>query len=251
MKNQKVSTDAPVALITGAARRIGAGIAQTLHAAGFNIVLHYRDSAQSALELCSTLNRQRPDSAITVQADLLQTAALPALITSALQPWQRLDALVNNASSFYPTPVGTIDEAAWDDLVGSNLKAPLFLAQAAVPYLKKSGGSIVNISDVHADRPMRKYVVYSTAKAGLAALTKSLARELAPEVRVNAVAPGSILWPEHEMPGEARESILQRIPLQRAGTPEDIALAVKFLLLEAPYITGHILPVDGGRSLFI
>jgi pteridine reductase len=250
-KTTNSNSPGPVALITGAARRIGAGIAQTLHRAGFNIVLHYRDSATSATELCTALNRQRPDSAITVQADLLQMVALPALIARSLQPWQRLDALINNASSFYPTPVGAIDEAAWDDLVGSNLKAPLFLSQAAAPHLKSSGGSIVNITDVHADRPMRKYVVYSTAKAGLAALTKSLARELAPEVRVNAVAPGSILWPEHEMPGEARESILQRIPLQRAGTPEDIALAVKFLLLDAPYVTGHILPVDGGRSLYI
>ncbi len=246
------SSNAPVALITGGARRIGAGIARTLHGAGFNIALHYRSSAQHAEELCAALNGQRPDSAISLQADLLQTEALADLIARSVQPWQRLDALINNASSFYPTPVGAIDEAAWDDLVGSNLKAPLFLSQAAVPHLKKSGGSIVNIVDVHAERPMRKYVVYSAAKAGLAALTKSLARELAPEVRVNGVAPGSILWPEHAMPAaETRESILQRIPLQRAGTPEDIALAVKFLLLEAPYITGHILPVDGGRSLFI
>jgi pteridine reductase len=253
MKTFKTTAStAPVALITGGARRIGAGIAQTLHGAGFNIVLHYRKSAQDAEKLSADLNRQRPDSAVTVPADLLETAALADLIARSVQPWQRLDALINNASSFYPTPVGDIDEAAWDDLVGSNLKAPLFLSQAAAPHLKKSGGSIVNIVDVHAERPMRKYVVYSAAKAGLAALTKSLARELAPEVRVNGVAPGSILWPEHELPAaETRESILQRIPLQRAGTPEDIALAVKFLLLEAPYITGHILPVDGGRSLFI
>ncbi len=255
-KNQKAKSDAPVALpvvlITGAARRIGASIAQTLHHSGFNIVLHYRDSAADAEQLCAGLNRQRAGSAISVQADLLNTAALPALIDRSLQAWQRLDALINNASSFYPTPVGAIDEAAWDDLIGSNLKAPLFLSQAAAPHLKLTGGSIVNIVDVHAERPMRNYVVYSAAKAGLATLTRSLARELAPEVRVNGVAPGSILWPEHSMPeAETRESILQRIPLQRAGTPEDIALAVKFLLLEAPYITGHILPVDGGRSLFI
>jgi pteridine reductase len=241
----------PVALITGAARRIGASIAQSLHRSGFNIVLHYRSSAAEAEQLCAALNRQRPDSAVCVQADLLRSERLPALIDRSLEKWRRLDALVNNASSFYPTPVDSIDEAAWDDLMGSNLKAPLFLSQAAAPHLKKTGGCIVNIVDVHAERPMRKYVVYSAAKAGLAALTRSLARELAPEVRVNGVAPGSILWPEHEMPQEDRESILQRIPLQRAGTPEDIALAVKFLLLEAPYVTGHILPVDGGRSLFI
>jgi pteridine reductase len=251
-KNSKIKSGAPVALITGAARRIGASIAQTLHRSGFNVVLHYRNSAAEAEELCAGFNRERPDSAVSVQADLLDAAALPALIDRTLQVWQRLDALVNNASSFYPTPIGAIDEAAWDDLIGSNLKAPLFLSQAAAPHLKMSGGSIVNIVDVHAERPMRKYVVYSAAKAGLATLTKSLARELAPEVRVNGIAPGSILWPENAMPeAETRESILQRIPLQRAGTPEDIALAVKFLLLEAPYITGHILPVDGGRSLFI
>lgn len=251
MKKQKTSTNMPVALITGAARRIGASIAQTLHRSGFNIVLHYRNSAASAEELCAAMNRLRQDSAVSVQADLLQIETLPALIERSLQPWQRLDALVNNASSFYPTPVGSIDETAWNDLIGSNLKAPLFLSQAAAPHLKDSGGSIVNIIDVHADRPMRKHVVYSVAKAGLAALTKSLARELAPEVRVNAVAPGAILWPEHEMPEETRESILLRVPMQSPGNPEDIALAVKFLLLEAPYITGHILPVDGGRSLFI
>jgi pteridine reductase len=251
-KTTSSNSSAPVALITGGARRIGACIAQTLHGAGFNIALHYRSSAQDAEALCAALNRQRPDSAISLQADLLQTAALPELIARSVQPWQRLDALINNASSFYPTPAGAIDEAAWDDLVGSNLKAPLFLSQAAMPHLKNSRGSIINIVDVHAERPMRKYVVYSAAKAGLASLTKSLARELAPEVRVNGVAPGSILWPEHEMPAaETRDSILQRIPLQRAGTPDDIALAVKFLLLDAPYITGHILPVDGGRSLYI
>ncbi|HEY3487780.1 MAG TPA: pteridine reductase [Gammaproteobacteria bacterium] len=249
MKTPK--TNPPVALITGSARRIGASIAQTLHRSGFNIVLHYGKSKKDATELCITLNRQRADSAVTVQADLLQTVALPNLLQQSLQPWQRLDALINNASSFYPTPVGSIDEAAWNDLMGSNLKAPLFLSQAAAPYLKSSGGSIVNIIDVHADRPMRKHTVYSVAKAGLAALTKSLARELAPEVRVNAVAPGAILWPEHEMPEESRESILQRVPLQRPGNPEDIALAVRFLLLDAPYMTGHILPVDGGRSLYI
>ncbi|HEX5055137.1 MAG TPA: pteridine reductase [Gammaproteobacteria bacterium] len=252
MKKQRTSAgNIPVALITGGARRIGASIAQTLHASGFNIVLHYRSSAAEAEELVAALNRQRPESAICVQTDLLLTAQLPGLITRAVEVWGRLDALINNASSFYPTPVGDIDETAWDDLIGSNLKAPLFLSQAAVPHLKTSGGGIVNIVDVHAERPMRKYVVYSAAKAGLALLTKSLARELAPEVRVNGVAPGSILWPEHEMPQEDRASILQRIPLQRAGTAEDIALAVKFLLLEAPYITGHILPVDGGRSLYI
>lgn len=254
MKKQNTSTPVappPVVLITGAARRIGASIAQTLHRSGFNTVLHYRNSAAEAEQLCAELNRQRPDSAVCAQADLLRTGRLPELVDRALEKWQRLDALVNNASSFYPTPIGAVDEAAWNDLMGSNLKAPLFLSQAAAPHLKKSGGSIVNIVDVHAERPMRKHVVYSAAKAGLASLTRSLARELAPEVRVNGVAPGAILWPEHEMPGETRESILQRVPLQRSGNPEDIALAVKFLLLEAPYVTGHILPVDGGRSLFI
>jgi pteridine reductase len=241
----------PVALITGAARRVGASIAQTLHQAGFNIVLHYRSARQEATDLCTELNRSRPGSAVIVQCDLLETATLPALVAESLQPWQRLDALINNASSFFPTPVGKITDTDWDDLIGSNLKAPLFLAQAAVPHLRASHGNIINIIDVHAERPMRKHVVYSIAKAGLAGLTKSLARELAPDIRVNGVAPGAILWPEHGMQDETKESILQRVALNRMGEPEDIARAVRFLLLDAPYVTGHILPVDGGRNLYI
>ncbi len=240
-----------VALITGAARRIGADIAQTLHARGFNIVLHYRSSSTQAEKLCAQLNQQRDNSAVIVQADLLDIAALAPLVSQAFEKWQRLDVLVNNASTFYPTPVGTMTEAQWDDLLGSNLKAPLFLSQAAVPFLQKTQGNIINIVDVHAERPMKSHTVYCTAKAGLAMLTKSLAKELGPELRVNGVAPGAILWPESEMNEETQRLILERTALKRSGEPQDIANAVAFLAIDASYITGHILPVDGGRSLNI
>ena len=238
-----------VALITGAARRIGAVIAQTLHREGADVVIHYRHSADEAQALQQKLNTQRPDSCFLVQADLLNIKALPDLIHTVIQQTQRLDILINNASSFYPTPIGSITAAHWDDLIGSNLKAPLFLSQAATPYLKRAHGCIVNIIDIHGIRPMKDHPVYSPAKAGLAMLTHSLARELGAEIRVNGVAPGAIMWPENEMDNSVATEIVAKTALKRQGTPEDIAKAVLFLVRDADYITGHIIPVDGGRLL--
>lgn len=239
-----------VILITGGARRIGAAIVRRLHAAGGKVMLHYRRSATAAEALADELNQIRPGSVEIVQGDLLDIAALPALVEATLLRFGRLDGLVNNASSFFPTPLGSIDLAAWDDLIGSNLKAPLFLCQAAAPALRASGGAIVNIADIHAERPMREHVVYSIAKAGLVALTRSLARELGPQVRVNAVAPGTNVWPEGDsvFDAAARQQILASVPLQRGGEPDDIAYAVQFLL-GAPYVSGQVLAVDGGRSV--
>ena len=238
-----------VALITGAAHRIGAQTARTLHAAGANIVLHYRSSSSGAEALQSELHAIRADSVALVQADLHDSAALPKLVEQARAAWGRLDLLVNNASTFYPTPVGSVGEAEWDDLIGTNLKAPFFLAQAAAPHLKEHGGCIVNIVDIHAERPLKEHPVYSMAKAGLVMMTKSLACELGPEVRVNAVAPGAILWPENEMDDATKNKILERTFLKRQGNPQDIANAVLFLARDAHYTSGHILTVDGGRSL--
>jgi pteridine reductase len=236
------------ALVTGAARRIGAELARALHGAGASIVLHYRSSANSAAELASSLNAIRPRSAVTLRADLLETPGIARLAADATAAFGRLDILVNNASSFFPTPLGRIEERHWDDLVGTNLKAPLFLAQAAARDLKAARGLVVNLVDIHAQRPLRDYPVYSIAKAGLVALTRSLARELAPEVRVNAVAPGPVLWPEPIDPDLQRE-IISRTLLKRAGSPLDVARAVLFFAKDAPYVTGQILAVDGGRSL--
>jgi len=238
-----------VALITGAAHRIGATVARTLHAEGMNIVIHYRGSREGALALQQELNGIRPESVVLVQADLLETKKLTSLAKEAHKAWGRLDVLVNNASTFFPTPVGKIDEKQWDDLMGSNLKAPLFLSQAVAPFLKANHGCIVNIVDIHADRPLKNYPVYSMAKAGLAMLTKALAGELGPEVRVNAVAPGAILWPEHEMDEVTKQRIISRTFLKRQGDPTDIAKAIRFLVMDAPYVSGQILAVDGGRSL--
>lgn len=240
------------ALITGGARRVGAGIVRELHANGWNIVLHYRSSVREAGVLADELEEARPGSVALCRLDLTRTSRLPELVESAVVHFGRLDALINNASSFLAEPVGAITEAAWDDLIGSNLKAPLFLAQAAAAELAKVGGAIVNIADIHAERPMAGFPVYTIAKAGVAALTRSLARELAPRVRVNAVAPGVNLWPESatEFDDAERARILATIPLGRNGTPADIAQAVRFLL-EAPYLTGVVLPVDGGRSLWL
>lgn len=240
------------ALITGGARRVGAGIVRELHANGWNIVLHYRSSAREAGVLANELEEARPGSVALCRLDLTRTARVSELVESAVVHFGRLDALINNASSFLAEPVGAITEAAWDDLIGSNLKAPLFLAQAAAAELAKVGGAIVNIADIHAERPMAGFPVYTIAKAGVAALTRSLARELAPRVRVNAVAPGVNLWPESatEFDDAERARILATIPLGRNGTPADIAQAVRFLL-EAPYLTGVVLPVDGGRSLWL
>ncbi|GAA5165454.1 pteridine reductase [Viridibacterium curvum] len=240
---------APVVLVTGAARRVGAAIARHLHAAGCHIAVHYRSSATDADALCETLNAQRAGSAATFRADLLDTAELPRLIDAVVARFGRLDGLVNNASSFFPTALGHIDEAAWADLVGSNLKAPLLLSQAAAPHLKAARGAIVNIIDVHAERPLAGYPLYSAAKAGLLGATRALAIELAPEVRVNGVSPGAIIWPEDgQFPSAEREAIVQHTLLKREGSPDDIAVAVRFLLREAHYVTGQVLAVDGGRT---
>jgi pteridine reductase len=241
--------DGRVVLITGAAHRIGATMARTLHQAGANIVLHYRASQQGARTLQDELNAVRPDSVSLVQGDLHKTTTLNELVLKAHAAWSRLDVLVNNASTFYPTPVGTVDETQWNDLIGTNLKAPFFLAQAAAPYLKRERGCIVNIVDIHAERPLKEHPVYSIAKAGLVMLTKSLAAELGPEVRVNAVAPGAILWPENEMDEETKQRIIARTFLKRQGNPHDIARAVLFLVRDADYTSGQVLTVDGGRSL--
>ncbi|MEQ6340111.1 MAG: pteridine reductase [Gammaproteobacteria bacterium] len=240
-----------VVLITGAAHRIGAVTARSLHEAGANLVLHYRSSSDTAHALRDDLNARRAGSVVLMQADLLDTSNLPRLVQYAMDTWGRLDVLVNNASSFYPTPVGGVTEAQWDDLTGTNLKAPFFLSQAAAPYLAHHHGCIVNIVDIHADRPLKSHPVYSLAKAGLVMLTKSLARELGPDVRVNAVAPGAILWPENSMDEETKQHILSRTALKRQGRPEDIAKAVLFLIRDAAYTSGHVLTVDGGRSLSI
>src|SRR3569833_3390651 len=247
MPTQQTPTD-QVALITGAAQRVGAEIARELHRSGMRVIIHYRASADAAQTLQEELLAARPDSAALLRADLLDTAALPALVAAAEQQWGRLDALINNASSFYPTAIGTITETQWDDLMGSNLKASLFLSQAAAPLLAAQQGNIVNIVDIHAERPLKGYPLYCAAKAGLAMLTKALARELAPTIRVNAVAPGAILWPEHASE-ETRRAIISRTALKRQGDPRDIARTVRFLVTEADYITGQIITVDGGRSL--
>ena len=238
-------------LITGAARRIGAAIARALHGAGANVLLHCHRSRAEAEFVAATLEATRAGSTAILQADLLDLQALPRLVEQAAAKFGRLDGLVNNASSFAATPFGTIGETQWDELVGSNLRAPLFLSQAAAPALRKTRGGIVNIVDIHWERPLKDYVVYSIAKAGLAGLTRSLALELAPDVRVNAVSPGAILWPDSEehFPPHERARIVGQTPLGRVGSPEDIAGAVKWLLLDAPYVTGQIVAVDGGRSV--
>jgi pteridine reductase len=236
-------------LITGGARRVGAVIARTLHAAGANLVVHYRRSSSEAAQLAGEMNAARAQSAVTIQADLLDISRLPALVDFSLRSFGGLDVLVNNASSFYPTPLGEITPAAWDDLIGSNLKVPLFLSQAAAPALRKSGGLIVNIVDIHSLRPLRNYPVYCAAKAGLHMLTRSLAKELGPEVRVNGISPGPVLWPEGQSDDGARDQIVESTLLKRMGTPEDIARTLLFFATSAPFITGQILAVDGGRSV--
>jgi len=236
-------------LITGGARRVGAAIVRCLHGGGARVVLHYRSSHAAAEALAAELNESRPGSVSLVAADLLQDHAPDTLVDAALSAYGRLDLLINNASSFYPTPVGKITMADWDDLMGSNLKAPLFLSQAAAPYLRKSRGSIINLVDIHGLRPLKAHPVYSAAKAGLAMLTRSLARELGPEVRVNGIAPGPVLWPEGELNEELKQEIVAKTALKRYGTPEDIARTALFLARDAPFITGQIIAVDGGRSI--
>ena len=238
-------------LVTGAARRIGAAIARRLHAAGANVVLHYRGAEAEAASLEAELNALRAASAVKLKADLMAPIAPRVLVSASLERFGRLDVLVNNASTFYPTALGSIEAGHWEELIGSNLRAPLFLAQEAAPQLKKNRGAIVNVADIHAERPLKGYLVYSVAKAGLAALTRALALELAPEVRVNAVAPGAIAWPEDgQFEPQERERILASTPLARLGSPEEIARAVHFLAC-APFVTGQVLAVDGGRSVFL
>lgn len=248
-KNYVGNSVEKVVLVTGSARRIGAQTIRTLHASGMHVIIHYRSSADEAAKLAKDLNTIRPDSAQTLQGDLLEISSLPTLVKKAISFWGRLDVLVNNASAFYPTEVGEITEKDWDILVGSNLKAPLFLGQVVAPELIKRKGCIVNMVDIHADRPLKNYTVYSIAKAGLVALTKSLARELGPEVRVNAVAPGAILWPEEPHHTAQHQAIIDHTALKREGDPTDIARTIRFLIMDAPYITGQVIAVDGGRTL--
>lgn len=238
-----------VVLVTGAGRRIGAAIVTCLHENGARVAIHYRHSEDDATKLAATLNSARADSAKVFQADLSDGNLLEPLIQSVVDWGGRLDGLVNNASSFYPTPIGTITQEQWDDLIGSNLKAPLFLSQAATPHLIRRQGAIVNIVDIHAERPLKDHTVYGPAKAALAMLTRSLAKDLAPDVRVNGVSPGAILWPENAMSPAVQDNILSQIPLGRAGQATDIAECVLFLLGAAKYITGQIIRVDGGRSI--
>jgi len=236
-------------LVTGAAKRLGSAIARELHATGANVMLHYRQAAATAEDLVGELNAARPSSAACLPADLLDVGSLPQLIADTVDRFGRLDALVNNASSFFPTPLGEIDLASWDDLMGSNLRAPLFLTQAAAPHLRAARGAVVNITDIHAERPLAGYPLYCAAKAGLLGLTRALAIELAPQVRVNAVAPGPILWPDSGFfDSAARQEIVAHTLLQRTGCPEDVARAVRYLLEDAAYVTGQVINVDGGRT---
>jgi pteridine reductase len=236
-------------LITGAARRVGAEVARVLHAAGANVLLHYRSSAEYAVALEAELNALRPGSAKSAECDLLDVTQFPGLIDAALRAFGGLDVLINNASTFYPTPVGDITEIDWDDLLGTNLKAPLFLAQAANAALRTSAGLVLNVADIHGLRPLRRYPVYSIAKAGLIMLTKSLARELGPHVRVNAVAPGPVMWPADGLDKELQEKIIRRTALKRPGSAEEVARACLYFVSDATYVTGQVLAVDGGRSI--
>lgn len=236
-------------LITGAAKRIGACVARTLHTNGANIAIHYRGSAGEADALADELNAIRPGSALKAQADLLDTKRLGELVDEVVAQTGRLDILLNNASTFYPTPLDEVTEEHWDDLLGTNLKAPLFLSKAAAPHLRASKGMIINIVDIHSQRPLRNHPVYGPAKAALGMLTRSLARDLSPEVRVNGVSPGAILWPEDGMDDKTEQIILKQVPLGRTGEPADIARTILFLAKDAPYITGQIIAVDGGRSI--
>lgn len=249
MGNKSENREPSVVLITGAAHRIGAAITRLLHAQGMNIIVHYRHSKKAAHALQEELNSQRENSVVLIQADLHQTKKIHSMVEEAVNAWGRLDVVINNASCFFPTPIGSVTEDKWDDLIGSNLKAPFFLSQAAAGYLVQAKGCIINIVDIHAERPLKNYPVYSIAKAGLSMLTRALARELGPDVRVNGVAPGAVLWPEHDMDEVTKQRIISRTTLKRKGDPQDIALAVKFLILDATYMSGQVLVVDGGRTL--
>ena len=246
-----MQADRPVALVTGAAKRIGAEIARRLHSEGYNLALHYRSSRAEMDALVAALEAERADSVIALQADLAEFDRLPELVAHTVGRWGRLDALVNNASAYYATPIGEATPDQWDELFASNARAPFFLAQAAAPHLARSGGAIVNIIDIYAERPLRGHTVYCMAKAALAMATRSLALELGPEVRVNGVAPGNILWSENPVKAETLDTVRERTALQRQGQPGDIAEAVHWLLRGNAYVTGQILPVDGGRTLSI
>jgi pteridine reductase len=238
-------------LVTGGAKRVGAAICRGLHVAGATVAVHYRHAESDAIVLQNELNALRPNTAAVFQADLLDLNALPVLVQAVIAKFGRLDALVNNASSFYPTSLAEVNQENWHDLMGSNLKAPLFLAQAVAAELKNRQGCIVNIADIHAERPLHGHLLYSVAKAGLVALTRGLAIEMSPQVRVNAVSPGPILWPENEAWADEaqREKIVKHTLLRRSGEPNDIAKTVVFLIQDAPYITGQVISVDGGRSI--
>jgi len=243
------NTHPKTAIITGGAKRIGAEIAKTLHSSGFNILMHYRHSANEANTVCSELNAIRPNSCSLVQAELNDMNAYTRIAEKALSEFGQIDALINNASSFYPTPIDSITEDQWNELLASNLKAPLFLSKEVIPELRKTQGNIINILDIYATRPLAEHPIYCAAKAGLQMLTKSLARDLAGTIRVNGVAPGAILWPENDDGLDSQEPILKRIPMNTLGEPNDIAKTILFLLLDAPYINGQIIAVDGGRSV--
>jgi pteridine reductase len=238
-------------LITGAARRVGAHVARVLHDHGMRVVIHYRNSENDAKSLANDLNEKRKDSAAIIQGDLLAIDQLPNLIEQAASFFNGLDVLINNASSFYPTPVGQATEENWQDLMGTNLKAPFFLSQAAAPYLKKRNGCIVNMADIHAQRPMKNHAIYNIAKAGNVMMTKTLARELGPEIRVNGIAPGAILWPETEASENVKKKIIDSTPLKKMGSPDDIAKAMLFLIQDADFITGQVIPVCGGQSIVL
>lgn len=246
-----MNQEAKTILITGGAKRIGRQMAITLHEAGHNIVVHYRSSTGAASELVAQLNAKRDGSAVALQGELLDTASIPALVTNAANAFGGLDVLINNASTFYPTPIELLEDEFWNDLVGSNLKAPAFMAKACVPYIRERNGSIINIVDIHARKPMANHPIYCSAKAGLEMLTMSLARDLAPSIRVNGVSPGAILWPENDSGMADQQQVLAKIPMGRMGQPEDVAKLARFLIDEGEYITGQIIAVDGGRSVVI
>ena len=244
-----MTTDRPVALITGSARRLGAAIADGLHAAGFDVALHCGKSRAEADVLASRLEARRAGSTVVLRADLGEFDRLPELVAHAMGRFGRLDALVNNASAFFPTPIGSATPDQWDTLFGANARAPFFLAQAAAPHLRATRGAIVNIADIYGDRPLREHTLYGMSKAALLYMTRALALELAPEVRVNAIAPGAILWPESGKSDASKQALIDRTPLGRIGTPEEIAESVRWLLRDATYTTGEVLRLDGGRML--